>query len=380
MKTKSLTFFGAMTLFVTFGTNAQTPEWKTENQIIKFDAASPPNSTQPRSIDTEGQITGILATPDNTNRGFLRSVDGTISIFDAAPGIGTISGEGTTPQSINARGETAGGYIDHSTSYGFLREKDGSIVTLDLSASGTGASSINARGEITGNYSDASFTTHGFLRDRDGTITTFDATSEAIATVPVSVNSEAAIAGYYYTEADVFHGFVRQKDGTIATFDAPGACSSCQPLGTNPTSINDRGEITGFYGDSNGQVHAFLRARDGTITTFNAPDGSSAAGNTFATSINSSGKITGYSSPSSIGVSGVGFLRDKNGKITTFAASPYGTYPSSINDAGEITGDYNDENGILRGFLRKADAGSKGDRESEGRDSSDRLESLEHLP
>lgn len=72
-------------------------------------------------------------------------------------------------------------------------------------------------------------------------------------------------------------------------------------------SINDRGEIAGFYGDANGQVHGFLRARDGT----------SPVGNTFPTSINSRGEITGYSSQFSFGVGGVGFLRDRRGHITT---------------------------------------------------------------
>lgn len=143
MRTKSLTFLGAMAFFATFGSNAQTPESKTENQIIKFDAAPPPNATEPRRINAEG-----------------------------------------------------------------------SIITLDLSASGTGASSINALGEITGSYNDASFIAHGFFRDREGAIVSFDAASEAVATVPVSINREGAITGYYYTEVDVFHGFVRQKDGT----------------------------------------------------------------------------------------------------------------------------------------------------------------------
>ncbi len=63
---------------------------------------------------------------------------------------------------------------------------------------------------------------------------------------------------------------------------------------TFATSINGRGEITGFYyqDPEEFQTHGFVRAVDGTITTFNV------FGNygtpTFPVGISSSGKIMGF--------------------------------------------------------------------------------------
>jgi hypothetical protein len=54
-----------------------------------------------------------------------------------------------------------------------------------------------------------------------------------------------------------------------------------------------------------------------------------------------------------------GFVRSPGGAFTTFdvpgagtnAGSGFGTYPESINDAGEITGHYTDAQGLNHGFL-----------------------------
>ena len=74
----------------------------------------------------------------------------------------------------------------------------------------------------------------------------------------------------------------------FSAFDAaPGAQ-------TFATSINGRGEITGFYyvEPEEFQIHGFVRAVDGTITTFNV------FGNygtpTLPVGISSSGKIMGF--------------------------------------------------------------------------------------
>ena len=83
---------------------------------------------------------------------------------------------------------------------------------------------------------------------------------------------------------------------------------SVAPRGTIAWDINLEGEIAGDYSDENGAYHGFLRARDGTITTFN--------------------------------VTGAG------------TSSGQGTYPGTNNDLGEIDGSYFDAKGLLHGFLR----------------------------
>ncbi len=96
--------------------------------------------------------------------------------------------------------------------------------------------------------------------------------------------------------------------------------------------------------------HGFLRDREGTITTFD-PAGSNC---TDPVAINDFGVITGGYSDSS----GVyhGFLRAPNGAITKFNIIEAGTDQNlgvtSINDFGIITGDYLDSSEVLHGFVR----------------------------
>ena len=270
----------------------------------------------------------------------------------------------TTPLSINPVGAITGYFLDANfTEHGFLRERHGTIITFDvLGAVATLPFSINPAGVIAGWYADTNFVAHGFLRESHGTIT-FDATRN-VNTFPSSINPEGAITGEYIDSNFVSHGFLREHHGTIITFDAPGVGPGGGPNseGTHASSINPAGAITGSYDDANNVSHAFLREPDGKFTTFEAPGaGTSPFFGTFAASINPAGAIAGYySDGSQVGTQVVyhGFLREPDGKFTTFEAPDagtrpnFGTYPSSINPAGTITGFYVDKNGLGHGFLR----------------------------
>jgi hypothetical protein len=90
----------------------------------------------------------------------------------------------------------------------------------------------------------------------------------------------------------------------------------------------------------------------GTFITFDAPG---TFQGTFPSSINPAGAITGYyyeanSVPH-------GFLRASNGTFMTFDAPGafQGISPTSISQAGAITGYYNDANSLSHGFLRASD-------------------------
>jgi hypothetical protein len=98
----------------------------------------------------------------------------------------------------------------------------------------------------------------------------------------------------------------------IITFDAPGASTTAgSGQGTFPDSINDGGAITGHYIDANNVNHGFLRSPSGdAFITFDIP--------------------------------GAG----------TTAGSGFGSFPSSINDGGAITGNYIDANNVKHGYLR----------------------------
>jgi hypothetical protein len=94
------------------------------------------------------------------------------------------------------------------------------------------------------------------------------------------------------------------------------------------------------------------------IITFEAPGADTTGDNngTYPSSINNWGAITG--SYQDTNNTFHGFLRYPNGTFTTFEApgadsGPFnGTTPSSINDLGVIAGSYFDANGFSHGFLR----------------------------
>ena len=103
-------------------------------------------------------------------------------------------------------------------------------------------------------------------------------------------------------------------------------------------------------------------------TTFDAPGAGTAAGSgfgTFPTSLNDGGTITGcYIDAHNVNH---GFLRSPSGdEFIAFdvpgagntAGSGQGTFPKSINKAGAIAGHYIDSNNLIHGFLRSP-AGDK---------------------
>src|SRR5438132_11980561 len=122
-----------------------------------------PNSTQthPTAINAAGQITGYYFGQDNSYHGFLRERDGTIISFDAPGGADPF--HGIRPLAINAPGQIVGFYDLHDfndANTGFLRERDGTIISF-----GPVPSAINDAGQIVG---------EGFLREPNGTITVIE--------------------------------------------------------------------------------------------------------------------------------------------------------------------------------------------------------------
>ena len=351
MEPKTFALFGAMTLFAAHGVKAQTPEWKTGEQIIKFDVG--PNGTLAASINPRGETTGYYYDARKKVRGFLRDEDGKITSFEAPhAGIG-----GTYPTSINRWSEITGWFYDASGKvHGFLRKKNGKIKDFDASAPpvATRPTSINSKGVITGNYISANHY-YGFVRAAHGSITTFEARNATSApltsTVPMSINSEGVVTGVYFdvnvAVGSPDHGFVRAADGTITSFDGPGAGTALFTA-TVPLSINSEGVITGWYaGAGDSTSHGFVRASDGTITSFDVgPEGNN------PTRCNPSGEITGWYGDAK-GVHG--FVRASDGTITSFDVGPHITYPQSINPRGEVTGWFYDESYKIHSFLRRAD-------------------------
>jgi hypothetical protein len=151
------------------------------------------------------------------------------------------------------------------------------------------------------------------------------------------------------------------------TFDAPGAGAVPGSLqgtfaacpGTDcGVVINIWGAVTGSYQDANNVFHGFLRSPDGQFTTFDAPGADTTPqsfNGTYPNAINDAGVITGsYQDVNNVTH---GFLRSPEGGFTTFDAFVGGsdTNPIAINLEGAVVGYASDPNGVFHGFLRRPD-------------------------
>jgi hypothetical protein len=208
----------------------------------------------------------------------------------------------------------------------------------------TSPSSINDSLTITGTYSTQAGFTGGFVRTASGQITTFDVGQ--VYTGQLRINAAGVIAGIYQDVSGMSRGFVRSANGSITKFNPGGPAGS-----TQVTDINDGGTVVGIYLPTNTDPpsYAYVRTPDGTITTFTVPGGSLA----FPWSINDLGEVTGnyyYDNDTQVG----GFVRSPGGMFTTFGYSD-GVVPLAINLAGTTTGWYGPPVGNFAGFVRQPD-------------------------
>jgi hypothetical protein len=356
-----------------------------EHHIITFEApgadttAGDLNGTFAASINNLGAVVGSYADAVNVNHGFLRRPDGKFITFQA-PGADTTPGSfnGSAASSINDFGVIAGEYFDASgVSHGFLRSPEGKFTTFDVpgvGGFGTTPLAINLEGVIVGYYSDANLNIHAFLRRPSGTFATWDGPGACNNGNPNGCFGSGAsninffglaVGGYEDNKGNfVHHDLVRSPDGKLSTFDVPGAgTGSYQGTGCPgcATGFNQSGAIAGTYIDGNSVQHGFLRNREGKFTTFDAPGAGNASfqgtgcSSDCPTSLNDLGQITGVYVDADFAFHG--YLRNHEGKVVTI--DPIGsagfTVPFGINDFGAITGYYLDANGVFHSFLRIPD-------------------------
>jgi uncharacterized membrane protein len=351
-----LRFSSAFVFFVvtTQFTHAQT--------ITTYDAPNSGNTILV-AINSAGQIAGTYNKGHeffDVGHGFLREANGTFTAFDVR---GATGGLPTRVTGMNDSGEVIGLFIPWAghSSQGFFRQADGTIgppcvswsakasaavaPLLALNVYGNAPQAINGIGQIVGVSGANDYVS--YLRQPDGTCVTIELGNRA--TYALAINVFGEITGTYMdVDRDfVWRGFLRDAKGQITTFDAPGS------LRTEPTAIDQKGHIAGNYTAADGD-HGFLRKPNGQIETFD-PFGSV---KTIVMAMNQKGQITGYYATTD----GVyhGFLRDKNGEIETFDALEGNTFPQDINDLGEIVGYYQDANSAPHGFIRSNDKEPKG--------------------
>jgi len=255
--------------------------------------------------------------------GFLRFESGEIVSFN----VGT--GGDTRPVAINAADTVTGFFFQNSAYYGFIRARQGGIVTFAVRDGTTFPAAINVEGTVTGSFCPCLFPgpISGFVRYPGGQIVSFDPPG-SIYTSPTGINASKTITGTFEDADGHFHGFVRDPFGNITSFDPPGGGQ------TSPVSINDAGEIAGPY-VADGSFHGFIRSASGTFITI---DGPGSIGTSIA-SINARGTITGTYQLSTVLTRS--FVRTPNGEIETFSVPNCDSNPSApaeINDLGVVLG------------------------------------------
>ena len=355
-------------------TSAQEP------RFVSFDAPGADltpgdnNGTYPSSINAWGFITGSYQGADTVYHGFLRTPEGKFTTFEA-PGADTTAGSfnGTSPNSINDLGAITGNYDDaNGFSHGFLRTPEGKFTSFDppdASGYGTFPKVINIEGTIVGTYTDSNYSFRAFLRSPDGKFTTWigpdactgNGSEGCYGSGGSNINVFGTVAGGFEDNNGNFvhHSFVGNAEGKLTTFDVPAAgtgsyqgtgCPGCD-LG-----LNQWGAIAGIYSDANSVNHGFLRNPNGKFTTFDAPgagtDSYEGTGcfSDCPVSLNDAGAITGIYIDANFVYHG--YLRSPEGKIVTVdPAGSIFTFPGGINDLGSITGYYVDGNGVYHGFI-----------------------------
>jgi hypothetical protein len=223
-------------------------------------------------------------------------------------------------------------------------------------AAASGHVNLNNRGQVIGVYLDAQGVIRSFVKDRRGPVMTF-AVPGAVATLAGGVNDRGQVAGTYRDAGTIgggpsppgtLHGFVRQPGGQITTVDLPSRFAN-----TQVTDLNDRGQLVGSALDAAGQYLGFLRDPDGKLTIIDPP-GRARVDEVLA--VNDRGQVAGTwddrpGTPTIEPGSRHGFVWDR-GRLTRFdVPGSLATGALGINNAGQVTGSFDDAAGRHHGFV-----------------------------
>jgi uncharacterized membrane protein len=321
-----------------------------------FDVKAAVCGTQPAAINDVGQITGTYYDANCNSHGFLRERDGKLVTFDAPNGSG-----GTAPTDINNAGDIVGSYTDAAgATHGFVRSARGKFTVIDDPSStssppATYVQAINDWGVVVGFWFDSNSNSHGFVRQADGSFIPFEPPG-ALYSQGYHINDLGEVGGDW-TDAltGISHGMLLQPDGKLATFDAPNAVLNT--FGGLGQALNLEGSFVGWYADANNGTHGYVRYANGKFVEFTAPrGGSSGFAGTRGVSLNLLGTAVGYSWESNF-TAADGYVRFADGTLILANAPVAGqqsTFAWAINGLNEFTGSWIDAQGNEHGFVAVA--------------------------
>jgi len=348
------------------------PQW--ENTISAPGAGTGAGQgTWVNTINSLGEVAGWYVDGNNVYHGFISSLRGEITDVNAWPA-GTAAYQGTLIEGMNSAGVTTGYYADSNNVYhGFVRAPDGQLRVINVPSAGTAAyqgtlaSNINAAGAVLGIFIDASYNEHYFLYSPYNGFTIFDAPDEGAGVsalgwgYPDELNDLGAAVGMFIDGNNIFHGWLRTPDGEITRIDVP-AAGTASGEGTYVLSINWKGLIVGGYlitaSDPFGHSQGFLRDADGRFTTFAPPTGMTSVS---PNDINARGEVVGTCWIHNAAGQNVGgdeaFSLAPHGAYTVFSlpgagtGNFQGTYGIAVNQQGWIAGTITDDNSVTWSYV-----------------------------
>jgi probable HAF family extracellular repeat protein len=215
-------------------------------------------------------------------------------------------------------------------------------------AANTAVYAVNDRGQFVGAEKDIDGSHHAIVDD--GTHLRLLDPNGLIGTSPeswaFSINNRDDIAGAYTDTSGAHHGYVHHADGTITHIEFPGA------IETQAYGVNDLRTVIGVYTDTDGNVRAFT-LHNGHYRNIDLPGGTPSFGTT-PLSINDFGEIVGEFIRTE-NTNGFGYLQKPDGRFTLTTApgsAPEQTYFISINNRQQILGAFADSAGAQHNFLK----------------------------
>lgn len=310
--------------------------------FVSFDIAGA-QYISPNNINASGTVAGSYLDVNINSHGFLRTSDGTITVFNV-PGF-----TNTSAACINNNGQIVGHSVNSGApvfAHGFLRSRLGKFTQIDVqNEPDTEPTWISNSGFIVGYVFGSSGIPRAFLRDLNGAYSFIDPPDAQGGSVASAVNDNGQVVGTYVDSKDKEHEFFRDSDGTITEFDPP---TGTFPPVLNPR-INSAGTIVSVYATPQGNLESFLRTSSGDFTILNMPGEAS----TQAEDLNDLGEVVGFAMPSLQSSFGIAFRRNTSGDYSKIPP-PAGTLTSgagAVNANGRITGTYSDAHDVQHGFV-----------------------------
>ncbi len=175
--------------------------------ITSFDPPAPCVATTQLSpsaahgINDRGDVVGRCFDASGKELGWLLRHDGSFAILDDPSFLSADA------WAIDNSRMVVGDYSDEDWFvHGYTWTEAGGFTTLDFNNNMTGLRAINQRGDISGIYFDG-LTLHGFLRLKNGTVVTIDPPG-SVETDTAVVNNSGTVAGIYWDADFNAHGYI----------------------------------------------------------------------------------------------------------------------------------------------------------------------------